>query len=769
MIELKEYQQAAVSELLKQTRGLLASSGDKVCVFKAPTGSGKTIMMAELLQRLSEEDLQGEYVFVWTSLYDLHSQSKAKLASYLQDTRYKLLSLDEITQEQLSENSVLFVNWHSLTTTKKNSESNQRDWSNVYVKDREDGRSIVEVLEKTREAGRQIILIVDEAHRNYMTENSQRFITEAIKPKLTIEVSATPLFKVDAEDMMNKKAGFVSVPFDEVVSSGLIKQETSINQSIGDYVDISNSADELVIEAALAKRAELKSLFLNDGSNINPLVLVQLPSDSEKTSTLDKSVREEVEQQLANHGITYENGKLAVWLSDDKQNLELIEKNSSEVEVLIFKEAVAVGWDCPRAQVLVMLRAIRSLTFEIQTVGRILRMPEAKHYEIAELNKAFVYTNISGININSKPEDLDFFKNIFVHKKDDINDVKLPSVYLHRQDYGDLTASFSNILVETLNERFGIQQSDMVNVAYDKADVELELYPEELKTPIIADVVLHNLDTVQDEIGTLNLENIQADVSDANIQKEFDYLLKAWCLPYAPVRSFSKVKTAIYKWFNYIGYDQSRWHEVQRIIACSAKNQRVFDEIIKTAKLKYESVKPAEIANKKTTSYSTFSLPESDMFGENYELVQSGKYPYEQCYLRKDRSEPERYFERLLEDSNNVEWWYKNGEAQQQYFALSYQTVDEETRLTKLANFYPDYIVRYTDGSTGIYDTKAGRTVTEQPTHDKSDALQAYISEQNEAGANLSGGILNKRADGIYVFTGSEYTPDLDRWQRFTV
>ena len=769
MIELKEYQHSAVNELAKQLRSLLNSSGEKVCVFKAPTGSGKTIMMAELLQRLSNEDLPNEYVFVWTSLYDLHSQSKAKLASYLQDTRYNLLSLDEITQDPLSENSVLFVNWHSLTTTKQNSDSNQREWSNVFVKDREDGRSIVEVLEKTREAGRQIILIVDEAHRNYLTENSQRFIAEAIKPKLTIEVSATPLLKVDAEDMMSKKAGFVSVPFDEVVSSGLIKEETIINQSIGKYIDIAASADELVIEAALAKRAELAELYKQAELDINPLVLVQLPSDSEKTSALDMSVREEVEQQLAKHGITYENGKLAVWLSEDKQNLELIERNNAEAEVLIFKEAVAVGWDCPRATVLVMLRAIRSLTFEIQTVGRILRMPEAKHYEIAELNKAFVYTNISGININNKPEDLDFFKTHFAHKKEGISDVQLPSVYLHRQDYGDLTASFSQLLVETLNERFGIADTDMVNVAYEKADVELELYAEELKTPLLADVVLHNLDTVQDEIGTLNLEKIQADVSDANIQKEFDYLLKAWCLPYAPARSFSKVKTAFYKWFGYIGYDQSKWHEVQRIIACSHKNQTVFDEVMKTAKLRYEKIKPAEIASKKTTTRSTFSLPETDMFGDNYELVQANKYPYNQCYIRKDRSEPEQYLERMLEDSNKVEWWYKNGEAQQQYFALSYQTVDEETKLTKLANFYPDYIVRYTDGSIGIYDTKAGRTVTEQATHDKSDALQAYIASENGSGANLSGGILNKRNDGIYLFTGAKYTPELDKWQRFTV
>jgi len=770
MIELKEYQHNAVNDLLKQTRSLLGNSGDgKVCVFKAPTGSGKTIMMAELLRQFGEEDLPGEYVFVWTSLYDLHSQSKAKLASYLRDTRYNLLSLDELTDNALAENSVLFVNWHSLTTTKQNGDANSREWSNVFVKNREDGRSIVEVLDKSREAGRQIILIVDEAHRNYLTDNSQRFIAEVIKPKLTLEVSATPLLSVSAEDMASKKAGFVSVPFDEVVASGLIKQETAINQAIGNYVDIATSADELVIEAALAKRAELAELYEQNEIAVNPLVLVQLPSDSEKTSALDKTVREEVEQQLAQHGITYENGKLAVWLADDKKNLELIEKNGSEVEVLIFKEAVAVGWDCPRAQVLVMLRAIRSLSFEIQTVGRILRMPEAKHYDVPELNKAFVYTNIAGININNKPEDLDFFKTHFAHKKEGVNDVKLPSVYLHRQDYGDLTASFSNLLVETLSERFGIEQGDMVNVAYDKADKELELYAEELKTPLLADVVVHNLDTVQDEIGTLNLEKIQADVSDANIQKEFDYLLKAWCLPYAPVRSFSKVKTAIYKWFGYIGYDQSKWHEVQRIIACSQKNQTVFDEVIKTAKLKYEKIKPAEIASKKDATHNTFSLPDIDQFGENYELVSTKRYPYEQTYLRKDRSEPEKYFEQLLEDSDSVDWWYKNGERQQQYFAVSYQTLDEETKLTKMLNFYPDYIVRYTDGSVGIYDTKAGRTVTEQPTHDKSDALQAYITEQNEAGANLKGGILNKRADGIYIFSGAAYTADLDKWQRFTL
>jgi type III restriction enzyme len=768
MIQLKKYQEDTVSELLKQTRRLLGSSGQKICVFKSPTGSGKTIMVAELLSRLPAEELPNKYVFVWTSLYDLHSQSKVKLADYLRDTRYNLISLDEIGQDALAEDTILFVNWHSLTSTKLNNETNRREWSNIYVRDREDGRTVVDILDKTRNSGFEIVLIVDEAHRNYLTEQSQRFIAEIIKPKLILEVSATPLIKISAEDVANKKAGWVSVPFDEVIQSGLIKQETVINQAIGKYADIASSADEIVVEAAIAKRNEIKKMYNKAKSDINPLILVQLPSESERTSTLDKSVREEVEALLAKQNITYQNGRLAIWLADDKRNLALIEKNASEVEVLIFKEAVAIGWDCPRAQILVMLREIRSLTFEIQTVGRILRMPEARHYyETPELNKAFVYTNIASIHINDKPEDIDFFKTKFAHIKPGINNVKLPNAYLHRQDYGDLTASFSKLLVEALNIRFGIEQGDMVNAARKKVESDLELEPEELQRPLLADVVLHNIDAIREEIGNLDIDKIQAEVSIANIQKEFDYLLKAWCLPYAPVRSFSKLKIAIYKWFEYIGYDQSKWHEIQRIIACSSHNQTIFDEVIKTAKLKYEQIKLSELADRKKVTHSLFSLPEIDLFGDNYDLVVVNRYAYQQCYLRKDRSEPEKYFERLIDDSNNVEWWYKNGESKQEYLAISYQTEDEQTKIVDMAGFYPDYIVKFTDGRVGLYDTKSGRTITDPRTYEKSNALQAYIVEQNTNGLPIQGGILNNRKEGMLIYTSDDYDPDISKWTRF--
>ena len=56
------------------------------------------------------------------------------------------------------------------------------------------------------------------------------------------------------------------------------------------------------------------------------------------------------------------------------------------------KQTISTGWDCPRAKILVKLREGMSESFEIQTIGRIRRMPEAKHYEDDLLDFCYVYT-----------------------------------------------------------------------------------------------------------------------------------------------------------------------------------------------------------------------------------------------------------------------------------------------------------------------------------------------------------------------------------------
>ena len=768
MIALKPFQEKAVSELVSQTRFLLHSSGPtRQCVFKAPTGSGKTIMTAEWMRRLESEPVSDQLVFVWISLYDLHSQSHRKVHQYLGDTSYSLISLEEMGSEALATRTVLFVNWHSLTTQKTNPETGGKEWANVFVRDGENGKSIRRVLEKTRDSGKELVLIVDEAHRNYLSENSQKFVKEIFQPKLVLEISATPSLKIDPEEIFNKTAGFVSVPFAETISSGLIKTETVINADVGDFVDVANSADELVVSAAIEKRRMLASQFREAGINVNPLVLIQLPSETEATSALDKSVRENVESHLSTLGISYGAENLAVWLSGEKKHLDLIEKNDSPVEVLIFKEAVAVGWDCPRAQILVMLRAIRSVSFEIQTVGRILRTPEARHYNKGELDRSFVYTNINSININDKPEELDFFKTQISKVRDGLSDLSLPSEYLHRQDYGDLTASFSSILFRKLNEKFGITSDDMAAHALAKADEFLELESDELRKPIISDLAIQNWDTVRQELGEFDIDYVRANVSDANIQREFDFLLKAWSLPYAPVRSFTKIKTGLYRWFTSIGFESSSWDSVQRIVACSIENQRVLGEVIGSAKAEFEQHQLDSKPARNEITKSTYSPPSPLLLGERFDKVPLKKYGYEPALLLTGRSNPEKQLELELESSHHVEWWIKNGEGQKQYFSIVYEFVDAESGLKKQANFYPDFIVKFINGSIGLYETKSGMTITDYLTAAKSDALQAFISNNNSLA--LVGGIVNSTSQGLRIFTKAEYTPEQSEWELLNV
>ena len=66
--------------------------------------------------------------------------------------------------------------------------------------------------------------------------------------------------------------------------------------------------------------------------------------------------------------------------------------NNAAPVFLLFKQALATGWDCPRAKVLVKLRENMSETFEIQTLGRLRRMPNAKHYGRDILDCSYLYT-----------------------------------------------------------------------------------------------------------------------------------------------------------------------------------------------------------------------------------------------------------------------------------------------------------------------------------------------------------------------------------------
>ncbi|MBU0952407.1 MAG: DEAD/DEAH box helicase family protein, partial [Elusimicrobia bacterium] len=389
-MQLKDYQEKAMKELLAKSKSLLGYTGSKRLVFKAPTGSGKTIMVAEFLKLLvDDKEIKQQFSFIWTAPRQLHSQSKNKLDDYYQGNKtLKCSFFEDLDDIEIDENEILFFNWESI---------NKSD--NIYIRENEKDNNLTNVIKNTKEEDRQIILIIDECHHHATSDISKKLITD-IEPKLTIEVSATPIVENPDES--------VTVQLEDVKKEGMIKKAVILNAEFENILKdkkiqskLSQGTEEFVIDIALKKRTVLLNNFEKEKHGlvpINPLVLIQLP---DRKTNLEDVIKEKVIRHLKKNGITTDNEKLAIWLSGEHVNKEDVERIDSDVEVLIFKQAIALGWDCPRAQILVLFRDWKSMVFSIQTIGRIMRMPEPDygHYNSENLNYGYVYTNLEDIEV----------------------------------------------------------------------------------------------------------------------------------------------------------------------------------------------------------------------------------------------------------------------------------------------------------------------------------------------------------------------------------
>lgn len=79
-----------------------------------------------------------------------------------------------------------------------------------------------------------------------------------------------------------------------------------------------------------------------------------------------------------------------------KRNVSDVNKLDNKVEYLIIKQAIATGWDAPRAKILIKIRENMGEQFTVQTLGRIRRTPQPwiGHYNVDVLDNAYLYTLI---------------------------------------------------------------------------------------------------------------------------------------------------------------------------------------------------------------------------------------------------------------------------------------------------------------------------------------------------------------------------------------
>lgn len=742
---LKNFQQKAVDNILTYVNGILGGNAIKTIILQSPTGSGKTFMMSQVINRLATDPNfdSVDMCFLWVSIGKgaLHEQSYNSLKQIFNGYPECHLIENEFTggRDKINRNEVVVLNWEKLRAK----DNTTGDWKNILMKDKET-YNFIDVIQNTKEEGRKIVLIIDESHSSTDTARAKELRDEIICPDITIEMSATPTlsdmafpYKVDPNDVINE---------------GLIKKEIIINENIDKISDNDLDSEKLVLEAAYQKQKELKQAYSEEGININPLVLIQLPNSADGDNKKDA-----IENFLQTKGISQDKGNLAVWLSEEKVNTETpyLRPNTSKVDFLIFKQAIDTGWDCPRASILVRFREVKSPAFEIQTVGRILRMPEAHHYDNEILNKGYIFTNIKSLEIKKETYNPNIIKSLYTKRKD-INDFKLKSYYKNRISYNDLTSSFYPVFEEIFCKYFGFEKGKFEFFGKNRTSVQGKL---------LLDNLTNNDEIILNKTIEANIVDHVSKITDTNktsvILSENDKeayiksILSSELNGFAAVRSLPIMQMALLRCISqYFGINQeSDKNWIVTIESIILNNPEVIKQLLNLAVASYKPIKIQEDEQKENDAdywNDNWTIPVTKNYNPNtYEKIDSTLSIYQPCYLEIDRSNPEKVFVEFLEKHpEKIAWWWKNGdEHMQENFGIAKPDG---------SSFQPDFIVQYQDGRIGIYDTKSSG-FQEEDTKIKAETLQQYLSTENSKGKNLCGGIVIVDGNNLKINSKSEY------------
>lgn len=415
-LELKDFQDDAVEQLIKKlnpAKREVAEGGDhQAVILAAPTGSGKTVITAALIEEiLTGSDrfpAEPDAVFLWLSDQPvLNEQSKKRIASAstkLSNNDLVIVDTD-FDRETFIGGKVYFINTQKLGKDK------------LLTSGRGDKRSftIWQTISNTAKAKKdRFYLIIDEAHRGTKVSRNDEATRQTVMQKfvkgsegeipaidLILGVSATPQrFQQLIAGQSNRTPRKCEVNPLDVRASGLLKDRIMVFHPSEAF-----PTDTTMLRAAVQQWRSMGVKWQaytqeQELPPMHPALIIQVQDGSseglsrtnlnEVIATIEKEVGPIDPAHIA-HCFEHDTPISANGVLIRKIDASRIQEETS-VRFVLFKMALTTGWDCPRAEVMMSFRTAQDDTLIAQLIGRMVRTPLARRIEGSEmLNTVSLY------------------------------------------------------------------------------------------------------------------------------------------------------------------------------------------------------------------------------------------------------------------------------------------------------------------------------------------------------------------------------------------
>lgn len=416
-VELFPFQKRALADIRMKTAEALGSyhrtHAPQVVSFTAPTGAGKTIIMASLIESIFFGDEsyaeQQNAVVIWLSdSPQLNEQSKQKIDSKADKIRLGqcvTVSEDSFDREFFEDGHIYFLNTQKLAKT-----------SNLTKNG--DGRTYTiwqTIANTVREKSDRLYFIIDEAHRGMQgreagkaTTIMQKFLKGSDEDKIppmpvVIGMSATTQrFNTLVEGTSSTIHKSV-VSADEVRASGLLKDRIVITYPEEGSVN----KDMAILQAAADDWKEkwehwYQYCYEQHYAYVNPILVIQVLNGSgNKLSDTDlDDCLCKIEERT---GIRFKAGQVVHTFGQPNSSIQVngLEvryeepsriSDAKNIRVVFFKENLSTGWDCPRAETMMSFKHANDATYIAQLLGRMVRTPMQMHIQVDDvLNDVHLY------------------------------------------------------------------------------------------------------------------------------------------------------------------------------------------------------------------------------------------------------------------------------------------------------------------------------------------------------------------------------------------